>query len=202
MDSIEQVLESYAAAVRAKDVDGFVSLYGNDVRVFDMWGRWSYDGAEEWRGMAAEWFGSLGSEQVAVVFEDVETVVGGDVAVAHAFVTYQGLSADGTPLRAMNNRLTWGLRKTADGGWKVVHEHSSAPTDFETGRSSSRERARGRGPLARAGAPVRPLRVPSGGQPGRSTARPTSRRWSCVVTCTPLDCAAGGTGRSRLRCSI
>jgi uncharacterized protein (TIGR02246 family) len=131
--TIEQVLEAYAAAVRAKDVDRFVALYGDDVRVFDLWGRWSYDGADAWRGMAAEWFGSLGSEQVAVEFEDVRTVVGDDVAVAHAFVTFRGLSAEGEELRAMNNRLTWALRKTADGSWEVLHEHSSAPADLETG---------------------------------------------------------------------
>ena len=118
MESIEPVLAGYAA----------------DVRVFDMWGRWSYDGADAWRGMAEEWFGSLGKEQVAVEFDDVETVAGDDFAIASAFVTYKGLSAEGAELRAMWNRLTWGLKKTADGGWKVVHEHSSAPVDFDTGK--------------------------------------------------------------------
>jgi uncharacterized protein (TIGR02246 family) len=134
MRSIEQVLEGYVAAVRAKDVDGFVALYADDVRVFDMWGRWSYDGADAWRGMAEEWFGSLGEEQVAVEFDDVQTVVGDEVAGVHAFVTYKGLSAEGAELRAMNNRLTWALQKTAADGWKIVHEHSSAPTDFDTGK--------------------------------------------------------------------
>jgi len=132
--SIEQVLERYAAAVRAKDVDGFVALYAPDVHVFDMWGRWSYHGADAWRAMATEWFGSLGSEQAAVEFADVQTVVGDDLALAHAFVTYKGLSADGAELRAMNNRLTWALRRTPDGDWQVVHEHSSSPADFETGK--------------------------------------------------------------------
>jgi uncharacterized protein (TIGR02246 family) len=131
---IEQMLEEYAESVRAKDVDRFVALYGDDVRVFDMWGRWSYDGTAAWREMAAEWFGSLGDDQVAVEFDDVQTVVGDEVAVAEAHVTYKGLSAEGEELRAMNNRLTWALRKQPDGGWKVVHEHSSAPVDFETGK--------------------------------------------------------------------
>ena len=130
---IEQLLEEYAESVRAKDVDRFVALYDDEVRVFDMWGRWSYDGVAAWREMAVEWFGSLGSEEVAVEFEEVQTVVGDEVAVADAFVTYRGLSAEGDELRAMNNRLTWALRKRSDGTWKVVHEHSSAPTDFETG---------------------------------------------------------------------
>lgn len=131
--AIGAVIEGYAAAVRAKDVDAFVSLYAKDVRVFDMWGRWSYDGVDAWRSMAAEWFGSLRDEQVAVEFDDVQTVVGEDVAIADAFVTYKGLSAEGTELRAMNNRLTWGL-KNADDGWKVIHEHSSAPAEFDTGK--------------------------------------------------------------------
>jgi ketosteroid isomerase-like protein len=31
----------------------------------------------------------------------------------------------------MNNRLTWVLRKDADGTWKIVHEHTSAPAGDE-----------------------------------------------------------------------
>jgi ketosteroid isomerase-like protein len=134
VDVIEQLLEEYAESVRAKDVDRFVALYDHAVRVFDMWGRWSYDGVAAWREMTVEWFGSLGSEQVAVEFDAVQTVVGADVAVADAFVTYRGLSAEGDELRATHNRLTWALRKQPDDTWKVVHEHSSAPADFETGK--------------------------------------------------------------------
>jgi uncharacterized protein (TIGR02246 family) len=130
--AIEQMLEEYAAAVHARDVDRFAALFADDVRVFDMWGPWSYEGGEAWRGMATEWFGSLGDERVLVEFEGVEAVVGDDVAIVHTFVTFTGLSADGEELRAMNNRLTWGLRKTREGSWEVAHEHSSAPASFET----------------------------------------------------------------------
>lgn len=132
--TIDEMLEAYASAVREKDVDRFVALYDDDVRVFDMWGRWSYDGAEAWRQMAGQWFGSLGSEEVAVEFAEVQASVGDEVAVANAFVTFKGLSADGEELRTMNNRLTWALRKGPDGSWKILHEHSSAPADFETGK--------------------------------------------------------------------
>ena len=40
--------------------------------------------------------------------------------------TGRGLDADGNEERSMNNRLTWALRKDGD-GWKIVHEHTSAP---------------------------------------------------------------------------
>jgi uncharacterized protein (TIGR02246 family) len=132
--SVEAMLTAYGAAVYEKDVEAFVALYDEDVRVFDLWGSWSYDGAGPRRQMVTEWFGSLGSERVAVESEDVQTTIGDDVAVMHAFLTFKGLSADGEELRAMNNRLTWALRRTGNGSWKVVHEHTSAPADFETSK--------------------------------------------------------------------
>jgi ketosteroid isomerase-like protein len=98
-----------------------------------MWGAWSYDGRDSWRRVATEWFGSLGSERVGVEFEGVETVVGDEAAAVPAFVTFKGLSADGHQLRAMNNRLSWALRKRG-GAWRIAHEHTSAPADFETAK--------------------------------------------------------------------
>jgi uncharacterized protein (TIGR02246 family) len=132
-DAVTAMLEAYRAAVHAKDVDAFAAIFDDDVRVFDMWGTWSHEGLESWREMAVGWFGSLGDELVRVEFDDVQTVVGEDVAVVSAFVTFAGLSADGEQLRSMNNRLTWGLRKSG-GAWKVAHEHTSAPVDMATGK--------------------------------------------------------------------
>jgi ketosteroid isomerase-like protein len=63
----------------------------------------------------------------------VQIILAPDLAVVHAFVTYTGQSAEGKELRAMQNRLTWAL-KQQDGGWKIVHEHTSAPVDFETSK--------------------------------------------------------------------
>ena len=132
-EAILRVLDAYRAAVYDKDLDAFVACYDRDVRVFDMWGTWSYDGIEAWRGMATEWFGSLGSERVAVEVDDVQITAAPDLAVLSGFVTYAGLAADGTRLRAMQNRLTWTLT-LRDGVWRVIHEHSSAPVDLETGK--------------------------------------------------------------------
>ena len=133
MSDVGSLLEAYRDAVHAKDVDAFVAIFADDVRVFDMWGTWSHDGIDSWRDMAEGWFGSLGDELVRVEFDDVQTIAGDGVAVLSAFVTFAGLSADGDELRSLNNRLTWGLRKI-DGAWKVVHEHTSAPVEMATGK--------------------------------------------------------------------
>ena len=127
----EGMTEAYAAAVRAKDVEAFLALYADDVRTFDLWSVWSYDGKDAVRGMVEEWFGSPDTAtQVAVEFDEIRTEVGAEVAALSAFLTFRGLTADGVEERSMNNRLTWILRRDGD-GWKIAHEHTSAPAGDE-----------------------------------------------------------------------
>lgn len=125
---VNEILERYAAAVRAKDVEAFLALYADDVRTFDLWSVWSYDGKAALREMVEEWFGSPDTAPVvAVEFDEVREQAGEEVAAFSAFVTFRGLSAEGEEQRSMNNRLTWILRKDGDGAWEIVHEHTSAP---------------------------------------------------------------------------
>jgi uncharacterized protein (TIGR02246 family) len=125
---MEQILRAYAAAVRAKDVDAFLDLYADDVRNFDLWNEWSYDGKPALREMVTEWFGSLADdEEVLVEWDDLRTQHGDDVAALSAFLTFSAVSPAGEKLRSMNNRLTWVLRKDDDGTWKIAHEHTSGP---------------------------------------------------------------------------
>jgi ketosteroid isomerase-like protein len=128
---VAQVLESYRAAVHAKDVEAFVALYDADVQVFDMWGQWSLSGIAAWRAMVGEWFGSLGTETVRVGIEGLRVEAGQDVSAAHAFLTFTGVSAQGKELRSMTNRLTMVFTRTG-AGWKIAHEHTSAPIDHAT----------------------------------------------------------------------
>ena len=129
---MNELLDAYAAAVRAKDVEAFLELYSDDVRTFDLWQEWTYDGKDALRGTVSEWFGSLPDDEVvAVRFDEVRTQTGSDVTAISAFTTFAAVSPDGTELRSMNNRLTWILRKEPDGSWKIVHEHTSAPAGDE-----------------------------------------------------------------------
>jgi len=132
--SIDAIVDGYKVAVGAKDVAAFTDLYDEDVKVFDMWGRWSYEGLTAWRSMVTDWFGSLGDETVAVGFSDTVVLGGDTTAAVSTYISYAGRSAAGEELRSMTNRLTWVLRSDGESGWKVIHEHSSAPLDFETGK--------------------------------------------------------------------
>jgi ketosteroid isomerase-like protein len=128
--STVRVLETYKAAVLAKDVEAFMRLYDPNVRVFDAWGIWSYEGASSWRMAVEAWLTSLGAEKVGVSFDDVQVSGSPDFEVVNAIVTYAGLSAQGEQLRAMQNRLTWVLKQSGH-VLRIIHEHTSAPVGFE-----------------------------------------------------------------------
>jgi uncharacterized protein (TIGR02246 family) len=129
--AIGELLENYKAAVYAKDVEAFVALFDQDARIFDLWAEWSYDGIAPWRGMVEQWFGSLNAERDLVEFDDVRATVSGELAVVHAFVRFTAMSAEGKALRTMQERLTWTL-VMKERGWKISHQHTSAPIDFNT----------------------------------------------------------------------
>jgi ketosteroid isomerase-like protein len=131
---IARILNSYEAAVLAKDVEAFMRLYAPGVRVFDAWGVWSYEGSEAWQRAVEGWFTSLGTERVKVSFDDVKTSTGKEMSSVSAIVTYAGLSPEGVPLRATQNRITWVLRTTGHVP-RIVHEHSSAPIGFDDSKA-------------------------------------------------------------------
>lgn len=125
-----RALETYKSAVLAKNVETLMHLYDPDVRVFDTWGIWSYEGAAAWRVAIEGWFSSLQSETCRVVFADVQVIEALGFAAVSAVGTYTGISAQGQEIRTMQNRMSWVL-KTSGHVLRVVHEHTSVPVGFE-----------------------------------------------------------------------
>jgi ketosteroid isomerase-like protein len=128
--ALARIIETYKSAIFAKDVEALMRLYDQKVRVFDAWGIWSYENAESWQRAVESWFSSLGDERVKVTFDDVVLADARESAIASAIVTYASVSPEGSTLRSMQNRLTWGL-KTSGHVLRIVHEHTSVPIGFE-----------------------------------------------------------------------
>ena len=91
-DPVQEALARYSAAAYDKNVDAFVSLYADDVHVFDMWNSWELRGIGAWREMATGWFSSLGDERVVVTTRDVASNQSGELALGHATLTYTAVS--------------------------------------------------------------------------------------------------------------
>jgi len=131
MTTPESLFEIYKKAVFEKNLEAFASIFDENVRVFDMWEQWTYDGLAAWQEMAKGWFASLGTDKDVVTFDDIQIQTSGDLAVMSAFVKFTAVSADGEALRYLQNRLTWVARKK-ENAWKIIHQHTSSPVDFET----------------------------------------------------------------------
>jgi ketosteroid isomerase-like protein len=121
--TVRDLLEQWAAAVRAKNVPEVLANHSLDFRMFDV------PPPFESRGLAAyedTWklFYSCQPEPVAFDIKWVEVVAGEDVAFAFAHM--QCVERDEKGLRPLDFRLTVGLRKL-EGRWTIVHEHHSVP---------------------------------------------------------------------------
>ncbi len=123
---MKEILDAYAAAARAKDVEAFLALYADDVRSFDLWGVWSYDGKDAYRAMVEEWFGS---PDTAAQVESSSTRCAPRSATtsppsARSPRSQPRRRRHGAPLDEQPAHV--GLRRDGD-AWKIVHEHTSAP---------------------------------------------------------------------------
>lgn len=127
--SCDALLAVYAQAVHDRDVDALMRLYDPDVRVFDSWATWSYEGRDAWRPMIANWFSSIDNDHVEVGFSESKLLGDGPLRVLTVFVRYMDVAPDGRCPRFMDNRLTWAVQADPS-GWRIVHEHTSAPIDL------------------------------------------------------------------------
>ena len=128
---IERIIETYSAAVLARDIDAFLALYADDVVVYDAWDQWAYRGKREWSAAVGAWLSSDVSSELHAGFDEVMISGHGSVAAASGRVCYRAVGRHGSELRSIENRITWLLRRTAD-GWRIHHEHTSVPVDFQT----------------------------------------------------------------------
>jgi len=121
--SVQSVLDRYIQTVEASDVEGLLSLYSDDVHIYDMMMPFERRGPESGREMISAWLNESGRQECAI--EDLVVLEEGDLAVARASVRY-GINMDEGTHHTMWNRVTWTLRRI-DGEWKIVAEHTSVP---------------------------------------------------------------------------
>jgi uncharacterized protein (TIGR02246 family) len=130
-NKVRAIIEKWAAAVRAHDIDAVVSDHSPDLLMFDVVGPVRLRGLDEYRRTWLEqffpWHGGTGRFELV----DLKVSAGTDVAFATALLECAG-TEDGKTV-AFTLRLTIGLEKH-DGNWTVVHEHHSQPLDFDTAR--------------------------------------------------------------------
>jgi ketosteroid isomerase-like protein len=136
---IRALEDSFAAAVRAKDVDGIMKVYVPDdsLFVFDVTPPRQYVGAAAYR---KDWEDLLNDIEGPIKFEitDLAVTVDGNIGYSHSIQTMSGKNKRGD-LVDLTVRVTDAYRKI-DGHWLVTMEHVSVPVDLATGEPDLRSK--------------------------------------------------------------
>jgi uncharacterized protein (TIGR02246 family) len=120
---IRRRIESWTAALRAKDLQGVLSHYAPDSVSFDLAPPLQHRRDALGKGLG-EWFptfvGPIGYE-----IRDLAVTVGDDAAFSHSLNRLTGKRTGGESTDVWL-RATVCFRKI-DGEWMIVHEHASVP---------------------------------------------------------------------------
>lgn len=121
---LRSLIEAWAEAVRAKDINAVMRHYAPDVVVFDVMPPLFVKGAEAYRRNWQGWFDALDG-QADFQFVELHLEVSGDLAYCISVNRLRARYRDGAKHDAQT-RATVCFRKI-DGRWLVVHEHASVP---------------------------------------------------------------------------
>jgi uncharacterized protein (TIGR02246 family) len=125
---IRQLIDNWAKALRAKDINGLMSHYTPDILVFDLAPPLQYAGADAYRKNFDEWFTSF-QGPVGYEIRDLSITTGDDAAFSHSLNRISGTRTNGEETDVWV-RATVCFRKV-DGKWRVTHEHVSVPFYME-----------------------------------------------------------------------
>jgi len=122
--AIRELVESWARAVRAKDLDGILANHSTDMLMFDVPPPLQSKGIEAYK-KTWELFFSWSNDPVVFDIKDMDIIAGTDVAFVAALMRCAGTEKNGERIE-LEFRLTIGLRRIGD-QWIVLHEHHSIP---------------------------------------------------------------------------
>jgi ketosteroid isomerase-like protein len=125
---IRERLDSWANAVRSKDVEAVMSHYAPGILLFDLAPPLKYSGLDACRENWAAWFPTF-LDSVSYEISELSIAACQDVGYCHSLNRIHGFRMDGEHTDVWM-RATVGFRKI-DGRWMIVHEHYSVPFYME-----------------------------------------------------------------------
>jgi len=126
---VRQRVASWAKALRAKDVDGLMSHYAQEIVVFDLAPPLELKGVVAYRKNWTDWFATF-QGPVGYEIRDLDVATAGDVTFCRSLNRITGTRTTGENSDAWV-RATVGFRKVG-GIWIITHEHFSVPINMET----------------------------------------------------------------------
>jgi uncharacterized protein (TIGR02246 family) len=132
---IQQLLDRWAKAFRARDLNGVMSIYepGETLVGFDIVPPLQYIGFEAYKKDYQEFLDQF-QGTIDVEYRDLNIVAGDTVAFSRGLERMTGTLKNGQKFDAWV-RFTECYRK-ANGHWLAIHDHISVPVDLESGKAA------------------------------------------------------------------
>jgi ketosteroid isomerase-like protein len=129
---VRAAIESWAAAVHARDVGRIMAHYAPDVVAFDAIAALQFKGTaayeKHWKACFAMCSGPMTFEA-----HDLEVAASGDVAFGHYLCFCGGTNEKGEEQSGWMRATV--CHRRVGGRWRIVHEHFSAPFDPPSGKA-------------------------------------------------------------------
>jgi ketosteroid isomerase-like protein len=129
---IQQQINNFAKAFRAKDVNLMMSLFSAEMVSFDIIPPLQYAGSDAYRKVWQETF-ALFQDAIEIEIRDLHITTGENVAFSYCFLRLSATMVNGNKIDYWE-RLTCCFQKIND-KWLIVHEHVSLPADLKTGKA-------------------------------------------------------------------
>lgn len=130
---VRTLIETWMAAVRDRDLERIMVAYAPDVVAYDAIVALRFVGSDAYRDHWRVCLTHCAGGPMIFEPEELHVTVSGDAAFAHGLIHCGGTGDNGETHSAWM-RMTACYRRTGN-GWKIVHEHFSAPFEMESGKA-------------------------------------------------------------------
>lgn len=131
---IRQLLDRWAKAFRARDLNGIMSIYepGQALVSFDIVAPLQYVGFEAYKKDYQEFLDQF-QGPIEAEYRDLNIIAGDTVALSRGLERMSGTLKNGQKFDVWV-RFTECYRKT-NGRWLAIHDHISIPADLDSGKA-------------------------------------------------------------------
>ncbi len=132
---VRRLLDRWAKAFHAKDLNGIMSIYepGQALVSYDIVPPLQYTGFEAYKKDYREFLDQF-QGPIDIEYRDLNIIAGDTVAFSRGLERMTGTLKNGQKFDAWV-RFTEAYRKTS-GHWLAIHDHISVPVDLDTGKAA------------------------------------------------------------------
>jgi ketosteroid isomerase-like protein len=130
---IRALLDNWAAAIRAKDIDRLMSLYSPSIVYFDVVPPLRIKGSDAVRRNFLRWFDGWTSA-IGQDIGELSILESGNIAAAYMLIRASGTLKNGRTVKYWVRASVCCQRSAQE--WLITHEHVSLPVDFPSGSAA------------------------------------------------------------------